>query len=56
MISSSYTVKKDYRFSRPKPGYHQSNYRWPGIIQIFPARESLVSDVSAGDGKTANLF
>jgi hypothetical protein len=23
---------------------------------LFPARESLVSDILAGDGKTANLF
>jgi hypothetical protein len=29
---------------------------WPGIIKIVPARESLVSDIPAGDGKTANLF
>jgi hypothetical protein len=56
MISSSYTVKKDYRFSRPKPGYHQPNYHRPGKIKIFPARESLVSDVPPGDRKTANLF
>jgi hypothetical protein len=27
-----------------------------GIIKLFPARESLVSDISAGDGKTVNLF
>jgi hypothetical protein len=27
-----------------------------GIIKLFPARESLVSDIPAGDGKTANLF
>jgi hypothetical protein len=29
---------------------------WPGIIKLFPARESLVSGVLAGDGKIANLF
>ncbi len=29
---------------------------WVGIITLFPARESLVSDIPAGDGKTANLF
>ncbi len=28
----------------------------PGIITIFPARESLVSDIPAGDGTIANLF
>jgi hypothetical protein len=27
-----------------------------GLIKLFPARESLVSDIPAGDGKTANLF
>ncbi len=29
---------------------------WPGIIKLFPARESLVSDIPARDAKTANLF
>ncbi len=29
---------------------------WPGIIKLVPAWESLVSDIPAGDGKTANLF
>ncbi len=29
---------------------------WPGIIKLFPVRKSLVSDIPAGDGKTANLF
>ena len=27
-----------------------------GIIKIFTARESLVSDIPAGDGKIANIF
>jgi len=27
-----------------------------GKIKIVSARESLVSDIPAGDGKTANLF
>jgi hypothetical protein len=27
-----------------------------GIIKFFPARESFVSDILAGDGKIANLF
>jgi hypothetical protein len=27
-----------------------------GIIKLFPPRESLVSDIPAGDRKTANLF
>ncbi len=29
---------------------------WPGIIKFFPARESLVSDIPAGDGKFDKLF
>ncbi len=41
--------KKDQRFPLP-------NSPWPGIIKLFPARESLVGDIPAGDGKTANLF
>ncbi len=27
-----------------------------GIIKLFPTRESLVSDIPAGDGKIDNLF
>ncbi len=27
-----------------------------GIIKLFPARENLVSDIPAGDGKNDNLF
>jgi hypothetical protein len=27
-----------------------------GIIKLFPARESLISGIPAGDGKTAKLF
>jgi hypothetical protein len=27
-----------------------------GIFEFFPARESLVSDIPAGDGKIDNLF
>jgi hypothetical protein len=29
---------------------------WPGIIQLFHARESLVTHIPAEDGKIANLF
>jgi hypothetical protein len=28
----------------------------PGIISLFPARERLVSDIPAGEGKIFNLF
>jgi hypothetical protein len=48
--------KKGSRFSRPQPGCHLLNSPWAGIIKLFPARESLVSDTPAGDGKIANLF
>ncbi len=33
-----------------------STVHWPGIIKLFPARESLVNDFPAGDGKIDNLF
>jgi hypothetical protein len=29
---------------------------WAGIIKLFPSRETLISDIPAGDGKMANLF
>jgi hypothetical protein len=29
---------------------------WPGIISLLPARERLVRETSAGDGKIADLF
>jgi hypothetical protein len=32
------------------------NSPWPVTIKIFPAREILVSDVPAEDGKIVNLF
>ncbi len=28
----------------------------PGLIKLFPSRESLVSDIPAWDGKMASLF
>ena len=36
--------KNGERFSGPQPGCHLPNSPWQGITQIFPARESLVSD------------
>jgi hypothetical protein len=51
-----YTVKKGLRFSRPQPECHKPNSPWPGIFKLNPARESLVSDIPAGDGKIVNLF
>jgi hypothetical protein len=35
---------------------HQPNSPWPGIIKLFPARESLINDIPAGDGKNYNIF
>jgi hypothetical protein len=29
---------------------------WPGKIELFKARESLASDILAGDGKIATFF
>jgi hypothetical protein len=49
------TVKKASGFPVPRRDVtHQTP--WRGIIKLFPARESFVSDIPAGDGKTANLF
>jgi hypothetical protein len=59
LAPTPYTVKKGLRFSRPQPECHQPNFPWPGIIKLFPARESLVgnmTNIPAGDGKPANLF
>jgi hypothetical protein len=52
----TYTVKKGLRFSSPQPGCHLPNTLWAEIIKLFPARKSLVSDIPAEEGKTANLF
>jgi hypothetical protein len=49
-----YTVKKGYRISLPSRD--EPNSPWPGIIKLFPARESLVSDILAGEGKNDKLF
>ncbi len=40
----------------PSPAGHLQNSPWPWIIKLCPARESLESDIPAGDGKIANLF
>ncbi len=50
------TVIKGLQFSRPQPGCHLPNSLWLGIIKLIPARKSLVNDIPAGDGRTANLF
>jgi hypothetical protein len=50
-----YTVKKVIDF--PIPSRDVTNQILPGrVINLFPARERLVSDISAGDGKIDILF
>jgi hypothetical protein len=34
----------------------QPDSLWPGMFKLFPVRESWVSDIPAGDGKTDLLF
>ncbi len=55
-VGGGCTVKKGQRFSSPQQGCHLPNSPWRGIIKIFPARASLVSDILAGDCKIVNLF
>jgi hypothetical protein len=38
------------------PGEEKFNFSRPGKVKVFPARESLVSDIPAGDGKIVKLF
>jgi hypothetical protein len=52
----AYNVKKGLPFSRPQLGCHWPNSPWTGKIWLFPLRESLVSDIPAGDRKIVNLF
>ncbi len=49
-------LAEGYRFSRPQTGCDLPNSPWPGIIKLFTARENLVSEIPAGDGKIDNLF
>jgi hypothetical protein len=35
---------------------YQLQFLLPGIIKVFPARESLVSDIPVGDRKIGNFF
>jgi hypothetical protein len=51
-ITRQYTVKKRLAiFPVTSP-----NSPWPGKIKLFPARDSLVGDIPAGDKKVINLF
>jgi len=46
ITASSYKLRQSSFLSSP----------WQGIVKLLPARESLVSDNPAGNGKIANLF
>jgi hypothetical protein len=51
--------KKVNNFPIPQPGCHPpppSDSPCPGIIKLIPTRESLVSNIPAGDEKIVNLF
>ncbi len=55
LIYSSYTVKRVSDF--PVPSWMSlTKLPLPGLIKLFPARESLICDIPAGDGKITNLF
>jgi hypothetical protein len=43
--------KRLANFPVPSP-----NSPWPGKIKLFPAGDSLVGNITAGDGKVINLF
>jgi hypothetical protein len=51
----TYTVKKvsDFPFLA---GMSRTKLSLAGDIKFFPSRESLISDIPAGDEKIANLF
>jgi hypothetical protein len=56
-----YTVKKAFRYSRPLQGCLSLTKLALGgnndvIHHLFPPRESLVSDISAGDENIEKLF
>ncbi len=40
----------------PRRDVTNMNSPWPRIIKLFPARESLVIDIPAGDRENNNLF
>jgi hypothetical protein len=59
ITSGVYIVKKAFRYSRPQPGCHLPTLpgrEWDDIYKLFPPRESLVSDIPAGDGNIKKLF
>jgi hypothetical protein len=48
--------KKVSDFPVPSRDVANQTLPWSEIIKLFPAMESLVNDIPAWDGKTANLF
>ncbi len=54
MLALVYTVKRFAVF--PSPGGMSLTKFLAGIIYLFPARKSLVSDIPAGNGKIDNPF
>jgi hypothetical protein len=52
-LGSTVIFKRDFKLVRQRWKAYST---WPVIIKLFPARESLVSDIPAGDGKIANFF
>ncbi len=52
-VQGKHTVKKARDF--PIPSRDATNQTVPGIIKLFPSRESLVSNIPAGR-EIANLF
>ncbi len=51
-----YTVKKRLAIFPSPAGMSLTKLSLAGIIKLFLSRESLVSDIPAGDGKIAYLF
>jgi hypothetical protein len=56
-----FTVKKAFRYSHPQNAGISLTKLSLGsnnlyMTSLFPPRESLVSDIPAGDGKIVNLF
>jgi len=53
VLEDRHTVKKNYEI--PEIFFDQT-FRGLGLGRLFPATESLVSDIPAGDGKSLNLY
>jgi hypothetical protein len=51
-----YTVKKRLAIFPSTAGILLTNSPWPGIVKFFLARESLISDIAAGDRTIDDLF